>query len=169
MLLETRVCRVLGDPIQEDKEGAVVTTRATSQEEIERGNPPHDHRQHFDDLSEEALVRYLLSLLKFLLDVLPNPDFFPDGVASNVVQVLVRPLLAREEGFNELVDESVGEVLLELFTVVGALEGDGHEGELEHCVLGLVLTARSLNLSQSRVQNLDFSRCGCSVWNFIGA
>ena len=52
-----------------------VYTGHAIEEGLERVDVAHDDDEHLDDLSEEALVAYFLSLLHDCLDLLPNPLF----------------------------------------------------------------------------------------------
>ena len=84
-----------------------------SKEVLERWDVSHDDDQHFDNLSEEALVADLLPFLKSLLDHLPKPSFL-SGLTT-----LGRFEMLRKESFDEFGNEFWLEKLIELLFVVG--------------------------------------------------
>lgn len=97
----------------------------------------HDNNQHFDDLSEEALVADLLTSLTQRLDLLPDPL---------LAARMSIDLLLRKEGLDEDADQLWLEQLVELLLVVGASQGQRHECEFKHIVFGLPRRRRRLNL-----------------------
>ena len=127
----------------------------TSKEVLERWDVSHYYDQHFDDLSEEALVTDLLPFLESLLDDLPKPSFLSGLTTLRRFEVL------REESLDELGDEFRLEKLIKLLFVVGTHQSQRHESELKHVVFGFIRGRRCLDLLQGRLHDVFLSQRGC--------
>ena len=123
----------------------------------------HNDDENLDDFCEEALIADLLALFHDLLYFLPHP------LLTLWLAIVLWGQFFVEKCLHELAYEFRLEKFIKFFLIVGTRQGQWHECELEHVILGLKRSRRDLNLSQGCFHDALLSSNGSPLWNFHSA